>query len=247
MTKLSTKVMPPREWRPVTVYKGHTRDCIKILVVDEHKLMREVLCEVLHAEDDFCVLDDSSDPKSIVELVARVRPDIVLFDIDKPHSGPMDIVRRVREVSPETIVAVLSMYDDIEQIRAMLRVGVRCYLHKGISRHDLVAALRGVIEADGRVTLAVSPESFVNEEGRLSGPLSEREQEVLALVAEAMSNRQIATRLSVTEGTVKRHLRNIFNKLGAVSRIDAVNKYKAIANATGGGYRRELIPRVPGG
>ncbi|MFC4534986.1 LuxR C-terminal-related transcriptional regulator [Sphaerisporangium dianthi] len=222
-----------REWRPVASL-GEGRDRIRIVIADEHTLPREVLREVLLAEEDFSVVDDGTD--SIVDLVARARPDVVLLDIDTPHSRPIDVVRRLRDVSPDSVLAVLSMYDDIQLVRAMLEVGVRCYMHKGISRRDLVAALRSVTSTDEQVTLAVSRETFVNIESGYSGPLSEREQEVLALVAAAMSNRQIAARLSVTEGTVKRHLRNIFNKLGAVSRLDAVNKHSEIAGGAGRAY-----------
>ncbi|GLW12415.1 DNA-binding response regulator [Microtetraspora sp. NBRC 13810] len=241
-TTFASRVAPQRGWKPGPVLRK--RDHIRILIADEHKLMREVLREVLLAEEDFRVVDDSYALESLVDLVARVRPDVVLFDIDKPHMTPIDVVRSLRQVSPDTVVAVLSMYDDIELIKSMLRAGVRCYLHKGIGRQDLVSALRGVVDAEGKVTLAVPRETFVNTDTGYSVPLSEREQEVLALVAAAMSNRQIAGRLSVTEGTVKRHLRNIFHKLGAVSRIDAVNKYNAIASSRGVGCLRPPLKRL---
>ncbi|MCF6473220.1 response regulator transcription factor [Nonomuraea sp. MG754425] len=204
---------------------------IRIVIVDEHRLLREVLGEVLLAEDDFYVLTDSTDVESSIALIARTRPDIVLIDIDKPNGSPGGVVRRLREASPRSVVAVLSMYDDARIVQEMIRAGVRCYLHKGITRRDLVASLRSVAGTGEQVTLTVPQATIANLDAGYAGPLSRREREVIALVGAAMSNRQIATHLSVTEGTVKRHLRNIFHKLGAVSRIDAVNKYKALADA----------------
>ncbi|MFC7107948.1 response regulator transcription factor [Nonomuraea rubra] len=96
---------------------------IRIVIVDEHTLLREVLGEVLLAEDDFCVTADSADFESSVALIARTRPDIVLIDIDKPHGSPGGVVRRLREASPRSVVAVLSMYDDARIVQEMIRAG----------------------------------------------------------------------------------------------------------------------------
>jgi two-component system nitrate/nitrite response regulator NarL len=202
-------------------------DHIRIILADDHTLLREALREVLVTERDFRVVGEVGDGDAVVQLAASLRPDVVLLDVDMPGAHPTNTVDRLRSVSPRTAVIVLTMYDDPQLVRDMLHVGVSGYLHKSVGWRDLVAAVRSAARGQPQVAMLVSRETLIS--------LSAREQEVLALVAEAMSNRQIATRLSITEGTVKRHLRNIFGKLGAVSRMDAVNKYRAMTGGPGTG------------
>ncbi|MFD4891528.1 response regulator [Kitasatospora sp. NPDC058397] len=198
---------------------------IRILVADDHTLLREVLCEVLSAQSDFDVIAQAGDGSDAVALSARIKPDIALLDIEMPGSKPLLTVRRLREASPRTQVIILSMYADPRLIQELLELGIRGYLHKTISQHDLAAAIRGVWQDRDRVILSVTRNSIQLAPAVGDAELlSTREQEVLGLVAGAMSNRQIAARLSIAEGTVKLHLRNVFRKLDAVSRIDAVNK-----------------------
>jgi DNA-binding NarL/FixJ family response regulator len=118
-------------------------------------------------------------------------------------------------------VLVLSVNADPSFGKRMLALGAHGYLHKAISRQDLVLAIHQIAMSRRTMTLPDSPGAPPDAPW---GSLTDREREVMALVAGALSNRQIAIRLQITEGTVKRHLRNIFGKLGAVSRIDAVNK-----------------------
>ncbi|MBV2362905.1 response regulator [Streptomonospora nanhaiensis] len=201
---------------------------IRIVLADDHTLLREALREVLLTEGDFRIVGEAGDGESVVECVSRVRPDVVLLDVDMPRSSPVQTATRLQAVSPGTAVIVLTMYDEPQLVKDMLQVGISGYLHKGISRRDLIAAIHSAANGQQQVTMSVSRDTMVSVGSNSSGLLSEREQEVLSLVAVAMSNRQIAMRLSITEGTVKRHLRNIFGKLGAESRMDAVNKNKAV-------------------
>jgi two-component system, NarL family, nitrate/nitrite response regulator NarL len=209
-------------------------DHIRIILADDHTLLREALREVLVTERDFRVVGEVGDGDAVVQLAASLRPDVVLLDVDMPGAHPTNTVDRLRSVSPRTAVIVLTMYDDPQLVRDMLHVGVSGYLHKSVGWRDLVAAVRSAARGQPQVAMLVSRETLISLDDRRQ-LLSAREQEVLALVAEAMSNRQIATRLSITEGTVKRHLRNIFGKLGAVSRMDAVNKYRAMTGGPGTG------------
>jgi DNA-binding NarL/FixJ family response regulator len=152
------------------------------------------------------------------------RPDIVILDIEIPGDEPTVTVSRIRALSPATQVVVLSMYDSAELLRQLITAGIRGYLLKTVDRHELFAAIRGVHRGSGSMMISVSPESLALLHGTSEVALSAREREILGMVAQAMSNIQISHRLDITEATVKRHLRNIFVKLGAVSRIDAVNK-----------------------
>jgi DNA-binding NarL/FixJ family response regulator len=208
-------------------------DQIRILVVDDHTLLREALVAVLTGEPGFAVVGQAGDGESGIRLADQTRPEVVLLDLQMPDDRPADTVMQLMRMSPTPKVIILSMHDAPHLVNQMLSLGARGYLHKAISRQDLVMAIYTICRSDQTVTVMV-PHGTAGQppEPERSAVLSEREQEVLALVARALSNRQIAIRLDITEGTVKRHLRNIFGKLGAVSRIDAVNK-GAAASAIG--------------
>ncbi|TDE25294.1 response regulator transcription factor [Actinomadura sp. 6K520] len=208
-----------------------------VLLVDDHALVREGLREILGYQDDLVVVGEAGDSEGAVELAAEKRPHVVLLDIEIPGDDATTTVALIRERSPHTAVLILSMYEGPQLLQSLLDVGVRGYLLKSVTKQDLVSAIRSVRFDKDRVVVSVSRESIAasgqggqRAPGGRSGPggppmiLSDREREVLELTAQALSNRQIAARLSLTEATVKRHLRNIFVKLGAASRIDAVNK-----------------------
>ncbi|MBY8870797.1 response regulator transcription factor [Micromonospora sp. PLK6-60] len=211
---------------------SQARDHITILLVDDHALLREGLREILEAQDDMSVVGEAGDSASALALAAESRPDVVLLDVEIPGEDVTTTVSRLRARTPDTKVIILSMYDGPQLLRSLLAAGVRGYLLKNVHRQELVAAIRSVHSDEGRIVLAVSRESLAQAEGGGTDVLSTREREVLELTAEALSNTQIASRLKLTEATVKRHLRNIFVKLGAVSRIDAVNKAAAASLIT---------------
>jgi DNA-binding NarL/FixJ family response regulator len=200
-------------------------DRTSILLVDDHTLVREGLREILQKQDDMCVTSEAADSATAVALAAREQPDIVVLDIEIPGGTATSTVSEIRSRSPGSDVIILSMYEGPQLVQALLTAGIRGYLLKSAHWQELVLAIRTVREDRQRVVLGVSRDSLrYVRPGPSASMLSDREREVLALVAEALSNGQIASRLSLTEATVKRHLRNIFVKLGAVSRIDAVNK-----------------------
>jgi DNA-binding NarL/FixJ family response regulator len=201
----------------------------RIVVIDDHTLLRQALREILDCEPDMRVVGEAGNSDDAVQLIARARPDVVLLDVEIPGDDVRTTMRRVRRCSPDSRVLVLSMYDEPQLVQDLLTLGVRGYLLKSVSRHELVSAIRSVRSDEARVVLAVSRRSLAQADPANPAILSSREIEVLLLAARAMSNAQIGARLSITESTVKRHLRNVFAKLGAVSRIDAVNKAAAAA------------------
>ncbi|SEN90510.1 response regulator [Actinacidiphila rubida] len=197
---------------------------IRVLLVDDHVILRETLRECLQLEADFEVVGDAPDGAQAVALCSRLRPDVLLLDVETPGQ-PVDVtVPRVLEASPRTRVIMLSMHESPDLVRELLALGIRGYLNKRVSRQHLVSVIRGCMREGDEVLISVSQFAALPGTGNQDGRISAREREVLTLVADALSNRQIAARLGITEGTVKRHLRNVFEKLGAVSRIDAVNK-----------------------
>jgi DNA-binding NarL/FixJ family response regulator len=196
-----------------------------ILVVDDHTLVREGLREILNAQEDLLVVGEAASHTAAVSVAAEKEPDIVLLDVDMPGGEVTSTVSQIHGRSPRSRVIILSMYEGPQLVQALLAAGIRGYLLKSAHWQELVIAIRAVRADDDRVVLGVSRESLSYAQQEPSqAVLSVREREVLDLVAQALSNAQIGVRLHLTEATVKRHLRNIFVKLGAVSRLDAVNK-----------------------
>ncbi|RVX39791.1 LuxR family two component transcriptional regulator [Nonomuraea polychroma] len=195
-----------------------------VLLVDDHTIVREGVQKILESQQDLVVVGQAGDAKEAVALAGETKPDVVLLDVEIPGDDVETTVTRLHKVSPRSQVIILSMYDAAPLLKSLLAIGIRGYLLKSVSMDELVSAVRSARRDDGRVLLSVSRESLAQTEQEPSGVLSHREREILELTAQAMSNSQIASRLSLTEATVKRHMRKIFAKLGAVSRIDAVNK-----------------------
>lgn len=201
---------------------------ISVVVVDDHTLFREGLAELLMCDPVFRVVAQGSSGTEALVLVREHRPDVVLIDVEMPGPGAAATVSRLCQEHPDTKIIVLTMHDRPELVWELLEQGAAAYLVKTIERDELIAAVRAVATKQDRILLSVS-RSTIN---RLDKPppsvlLSARELEVLQLTALAMSNAQIGRRLVITEGTVKRHLTNIYAKLGAVSRVDAIRKATA--------------------
>jgi DNA-binding NarL/FixJ family response regulator len=201
-----------------------TDGTISIVLVDDHALFREGLREILGAVGDMRIVGEAGDSMTAVSVTAETRPDVVLLDVEIPGDEVTETVARIRELSPETRIIILSMYDGPQLLSRLLGAGIRGYLLKSVHRQELIAAVRSVYEDPARIVLAVSRNSVAQVEAASAPTLSDKELEVLQLAAQALSNNQIARRLGLAEATVKRHMRNIFVKLNAVSRIDAVNK-----------------------
>jgi DNA-binding NarL/FixJ family response regulator len=196
---------------------------VTVVLVDDHVLMREGLREILETQPDVFVVGEAGDSATAIAVVAQHQPRVVLLDVEIPGGDVTETVSTLRRLAPGTEIIILSMYDGPQLLQRLLALGIRGYLVKSVSRGELVSAIRNACADDGHVILSVSRRSLAQLPGT-GGALSPRELDVLELAARAMSNAQIASRLYLTEATVKRHLSNIFSKLGAVSRIDAVNK-----------------------
>lgn len=199
-------------------------DRIDVLVIDDHALFREALTALLAGAPGFTVRAVASGSEAL-DAPPPAAPGVVLLDAQIPGERAADTLCRLRDRQPSVPVVILSAFDDPRTVRETLYLGAAGYLVKTVTSEELVATIHNICADHERTMLSISRQSLARITVRGSAdPLSRREIEVLSLVADAMTNAQIAARLSITQGTVKRHLRNIFAKLDAVSRIDAVNK-----------------------
>jgi DNA-binding NarL/FixJ family response regulator len=228
---------------------GVPAEPVTILIVDDHAVVREGLRRLLTSHEGMTVSGEAGDLATAAVLAARHRPDIILLDIGIPDGSDGTAVRDLLACSPASRLIIVSRREGPELVQAALGAGARGYLPMSIKGQELVVAIRAVLADPDRIVLGVSRSSlgYAGAATQKTEPLSEREREVLELVGKALSNRQIASQLAVTEATVKRHLRNIFVKLGAVSRIDAVNKAAGHAGQHGpGGYQPGHVRRASG-
>ena len=197
---------------------------IKVLLVDDHALFREGVVEIFAAEDDMLVIGEAENGVQGVALAGAEKPDVVLLDVEMPVMGAERAIGEILRVSPSSKVLILTMYDEPRLVRRLLGLGAHAYIVKNATREELVAVVHTLHRVKDRVVLSVSRGTADRLEGSERGMLSGRELEVLLLAARAMSNSRIASHLHISEGTVKRHLTNIYAKLGVSSRADAAKK-----------------------
>src|SRR6266571_8294070 len=179
-------------------------------------------------EPDFEVVGEADAGPSLLRAVAKCRPGVLLLDITLADGDPRELLHELLDDHPDLDVIVLTNHSDQRLMERLLDLGVRAYLHKNISPGMLKSTIRDVAGTSRQtvmISLPIAPALRPPPPAPAAGAaLPERELEVLTFVAEALTNRQIASRMDIAEGTVKRHLRNVFHKLRASSRIDAVNK-----------------------
>ncbi len=200
---------------------------IRIVVVDDHHLFRAGVIELLHCVADFQVVSEGASGSDAVTMARAFRPDVLIVDVEMPGPGAQATIIRVLQASPTTKVVVLTMHDDPQLVRALVRSGASGYVLKSANRIELNAAIRAAAGAGDSVLVSVSRGTVMGlsqDQQQQVTLVSPRELEILELLAEAHSNRTIAARLHISEGTVKRHLTNIYAKLGATSRLNALRR-----------------------
>ncbi|MFF0783029.1 response regulator [Streptomyces sp. NPDC003720] len=196
---------------------------VRALLVDDHALFRDGLRELLVADGQIEVVAMGGNGAECVELALRHRPDVILLDVEMPGQDAWTTLEQLRRQVPESKVVILSMHEGYTLVQRLLDAGAAAYLTKSVVRRELVAAVCATAadESDS-VTVSLPRRALLAPQAAGPESLSAREAEVLDLVAQAYSNAEIACELFITESTVKRHLSNIYAKLGATSRLDAV-------------------------
>ncbi len=204
-----------------------TAQTITVLIVDDHQLVREGVRTFLQRQSDITVVGDAASGQEGLKLAAELVPDVVLMDLVMPEMDGVETTRRLKQISPSSQVIVLTSFDDDQHILPAIRAGALSYLLKDVSTAMLADAVRKA--ARGEVVMTPQVAKRVMQELRQGGrtptpldsDLSEREVEVLRLIAEGRSNTEISERLVISEHTVKRHVSNILSKLHLADRTQA--------------------------
>ena len=196
---------------------------IRVLVVDDQRLVREGLTALLDLVDDLELVGLAEDGAQALDMVAEQQPDVVLMDLRMPVMDGVEATRRIRRDHPDVEVVVLTTHADDDSVLAALRAGARGYLTKDAGMAEIA---RAVAAADaGQALLDPQVQTHVLQgltPGDRPAPLTDRQTEVLALIADGLSNAEIATQLVVSEATVKTHINRIFAKIAARDRAQAV-------------------------
>jgi NarL family two-component system response regulator LiaR len=202
-----------------------TPDAIRVMIVDDHDMVRRGLSAFLMAMKDLQLVGEARNGREALEICDSARPDVILMDLVMPEMGGAEAAREIRARCPEVQIIALTSFEDKELVQDALRAGAISYLLKNVSADDLAEAIRAAHA--GRPTLA--PEAaraliLTATEGLSPGnELTPREREVLALLVEGLTNPEIAERLVVSRSTAKAHVSNILSKLGASNRAEAVS------------------------
>jgi len=196
---------------------------IRVLVVDDHPVVRHGLIAILGYEPDIEVVGDAADGEEAVRLILELRPDVVLLDLRLPKLDGIEVMRQVRSQAPQVRFLVLTTYDTDEYIGPALAAGAQGYLLKDALPDELAGGVRAVM----RGAAALEPEVAARllermAEGERGDELSERELEVLRLLVAGASNKSIAAQLSLSENTIKTHISRIFAKTGSRDRVAAI-------------------------
>ncbi len=210
---------------------------IRVLLVDDQALFREGLRTLLEFRDDLEIVGEAANGEEALFMAARLRPQVILMDLRMPVLDGVEATRRLKESHPECKVIALTTFDDDETVFDGLRAGAVGYLLKDVPSDTLVEAIRATVRGESFLHPSVA-RKVVAEFTRLSNhsaaqaaldePLSEREREILVLLAGGYSNKEIAGRLFLAEGTVKNHITNILGKLEVRDRTQAALKAREL-------------------
>jgi DNA-binding NarL/FixJ family response regulator len=202
---------------------------IRLLIVDDHEMVREGLKAMLVAEPDFAIVGDAANAEQTLEIIERLHPDVVLLDIRLPGISGIDLCRTITNQYPQTAVLMLTTFTDENLVAQCIQAGARGFIIKDIERFDLKRSIRAVARGeafiDPKAAVAVLAQlrraMQVNQEPSPE-PLSTQQIVILRLVAQGLSSREIATQLYLSENTVKGYVQEILHRLGVKNRTEAV-------------------------
>lgn len=202
---------------------------IKILIADDHPVVREGLFAMLGREHDFEVIGEARDGVEAVNKARELNPDVVLMDLRMPEMDGVEAMRQIRSAMPDVKFIILTTYSDDEYIFSGIEAGARAYLLKDAPREDLFKAIRAVYRGESLIQPVVASKlldrfSELSRRTPSGEGLSERELEILRLMAKGAANKEISAQLNIAQSTVKTHIANIFQKLRVNDRTEAVTQ-----------------------
>jgi DNA-binding NarL/FixJ family response regulator len=203
---------------------------VRVLLADDHSLLREGLCGILNNLPDFEVVGEANDGLEVLVKARELEPDMIIMDVSMPGCNGVEATQQIKEEAPETIIVMLTVSDDDEQLFEAIKSGAQGYLLKSIRSRDLITMLRGAVRGEAAISPTMGGRMLdefrrlSQQPARASGQvpaLTGREQEVLGLVAGGASDMEIAEALTLSVHTVKSHMRNILAKLHLSQRHEA--------------------------
>jgi len=197
----------------------------RIHLSDDHTMFREGLEAILSSREGVEVVGSTSTGPEAAARVATTKPDVIVTQLDMQPKTAQEIIEGLHAASPGSRIVVLTLWDNLRYLRAISKMGIDAYLHKSSSAEELVAAVNAAVSRgpEGGNAVISIPRGLLQRLGdEPTGGLSERETEVVVLAARGLSNRRIAGELHISEATVKRHLANVYQKVGVRTRNDAV-------------------------
>jgi DNA-binding NarL/FixJ family response regulator len=204
-------------------------EAIKILIADDHQVVREGLNAMLSREADFKVVGEAKDGAEAINKVKELTPDVVLMDLRMPEMDGVEAMRQIRPTNPEVKFIILTTYSDDDYIFSGIEAGARAYLLKDAPREELFKAIRMVYRGESLIQPVVASKlldrfSELSRRTPSGEELSGRELQVLCLMAKGSANKEISAELKIAQSTVKTHITNIFQKLGVNDRTEAVTQ-----------------------
>lgn len=196
---------------------------IRVVLADDHPLIRDGIRSILHEEGDIEVVGEASSNDEVLERCLQLSPDILLLDLNMPGPPTIHVIHQVRAERPETKVMILTGYEDDGYIRTLVAAGVCGYVLKGEASSVVVRAIRAVAQGDTWLSRPVV-EKLIQEKNALAPltVLTQREQEILTMIGRGWSNARIATELMLSEQTIRNKASQIYTKLGLSSRAEAI-------------------------
>jgi len=202
---------------------------IRVVIAEDHRMVRELLAALLSREPNVAVVGEASNGREAIDMVQRLRPDLLVLDVGLPELDGIEVARRVKKSQPEVKLLALSIHSESRYVQAMLRAGADGYLVKTSAVTELVEAIRVVLQ--GKIYLspdvareALGSDFFSGSRAETSTPIGRRERQVLSLLAEGKRSHDIAAQLNISIATVEAHRRNIMRKLGLHS-VAELTKY----------------------
>ncbi len=198
---------------------------IRVLIADDHAMVREGMAQMLSLNDDIEIVAQAGNGREAVTLARETRPDVAILDVEMPVMGAQAALKKLLEFSSPPKVIVVTVFADRRLVRELLGLGASAFLSKSSSSQDLISTVRSVARAPhGDNVIVTVPREEYDAEGPVESELSRRESEVLLMVARGAGNRELAEALHLSETTIKRHLSNVYDKLGVRTRGEAVSK-----------------------